>query len=115
MKRFDYIIILISKSQVDLEIMCTDRDTLKMIDTIITSEYSISGKPVIKTPSSGTLLLEYTGLNYRQWEIGLWIIQQLCQQGWEPFDFQSDPSQTYSSLKGMRAFYHLRREGIAVL
>jgi hypothetical protein len=111
MKQYEFIIVGMAKNM-EIQIMCTSNDALKWINTIVAQEHSATGEPYLQMPSGDILGIRYTGLkgiSNPKLMIGWWIIQQLCQQGWEPFDIKTE--EIYQDrLESIAAVYHLRRE-----
>ena len=96
MRRFEYLIMHIGTG-VDIEILATNEHILDqiaaMVDGIVAK---IQQKKIAQyeprrefdVPSGERLGLRYFGLDYKQWVIGWWIIQQLGGEGWELWSYE---------------------------
>ena len=50
-------------------------------------------------PQIKNLRCEFRKLNYKQRSIGIWLVKQLCQNGWEPFgDISFDSAFGFQSI-----------------
>ena len=114
MKHYEYLIMAIG-TDVDIEILCTNQKVLDWIASKMEEVMSYRGHRDFQTLSGEMLGLRFQRLDYRQWNIGWWIIQQLCQQGWKPFAHDTPVHGTsYPALINVQrqVIYHLRREVI---
>ncbi len=67
-------------SSPDIEIVSTDD---KVVEWITEQIKKLS--PTVKIEKDTNFHLRFYGMKYKQHSIGLWLVQQLCRDGWEPF------------------------------
>jgi 6-pyruvoyl-tetrahydropterin synthase len=87
MKTYDLLGIHIGTSSYDIEIVSTDENIIhwisdqiqKMLPTV-EIETATDRAPQIKNLSRW-----FKKMNYKQYSIGLFLVQKLCRDGWEPF------------------------------
>ena len=93
MKAFDLLGIEIqeNKDHEDMLILSTDEKTVGWISEQIhnlcpsAQQYMNLNLESRNLPQTKNLWLAIKKMGFRQRAIGLWLVQQLCHQGWEPF------------------------------
>jgi len=97
MKSYELVVMSIQGS-LDIEVICTNDDILNWI----TEEIKKIGKCKIHDRRASRI---FSNCGYNQWEMGWSIIQQLCEQDWEPFGsvgYEKGYGVTFISLRRRR-------------
>ena len=107
MKSYDYLRLHTSSSGVFIR--CTNRKTVEWIANEVRK---LAPSCQMEQSKSGTYKLSH--LQSRDLEIGDWITQQLCIQGWEPFAvtsiYRSDTDPVAARVWGSEDVLHFKFE-----
>ena len=80
MNRFDCLTIYTTSGGYGLQISSTDEPVLHWIGELLAKE-----RPSCEITSQTHLACHFKISGYEPLEVGWWLVQQLCHEGWEPF------------------------------